>query len=250
MNTRNRILIPTLALAGAMLAQQSTAQSISAIYTGEFGTPTVKFTTALPGHNGAREDGTTRFNGTRTDTPGPGVDNTVPALFKSFCVEIGENLPFNQAKTHTQVVNLLGSSTINGGISGPVLFDALRTQRLQTLWGSFYGAITTQNAMRAFQLAQWELCFDNDATLVQGTLSKLWVTPAQNQAGVTNLAENWLTQIRTGQATTQMNLMLLRGNGVQDQVTPGQPVPEPGTMAALGLGLAAIARRRKAKKAA
>ncbi len=236
-------------LGGIILFGAANAQSITAIYTGQYGTPGVTFTTALPGHTGTRNDPTTLFNGTRTDVAGPGIDTAVGHNFKSFCVEIGEYLHFNQNETHAQVVPLAGNNTISGGISGPVTFDPVRAQRLQTLWGSFYGAINNANKMSAFQLAQWELAFDDDATLVQASGSKLWVATGQFQANITDQAENWLTQIRTGAATQQMGLLLMRGNGIQDQITPmGSPVPEPASIAALGLGVTALIRRRKAAR--
>ena len=201
----------------------------------------VNFTAALPGLSGASSQGTTLFGGLRTDLPaGPGVDNNVPLNFRAFCVEIGENLA-QGSQSHSSVTPLLGSSTNSGGVSGPVLFDAVRTANLQTLWGSYFSSVVDANSAAAFQLAQWEIAFDDDVTL-SNPLGRLYVDGGQFQAGITDTAETWLTNIRTGSATTQSSLYLLSGQGVQDLVTP---VPEPGTVAALGLGAIALLRRHK-----
>lgn len=160
-----------------------------------------------------------------------------PYNFHSYCVEIGETISGGY-QTHATVSNLLGSSTSLGGSSGPILFDATRTANLELLWGNFKELVADADDSAAFQLAQWELTFDDDVTLAN-TSGRFW-SVASGDAYTT--AENWLTQIRIGSVTDRQGLLLLSGEGIQDLVTP---VPEPATIAVLGLG-ALLLKRKKA----
>ncbi len=227
-------------LAVSGLTQVARAGDISANYSFGFGTHGVSYTTNLPGNVGPITTNATLFQGTRTG----GTDTLVPTTFDAFCAEVGEGLGGNG--THPNVFPLLGSSTATGGISGPVLFDATRTHNLERLWGSYKSAVVDASSMKAFQLAQWELVMDDDMTLVQGALSKLWVDGSQFEAGVTDVAESWLANIASNPNGPKQGLLLLTGEGIQDQITP---VPEPATLAALGLGALALIRRRRNRAA-
>ncbi len=230
------------AILGA-LSLAAHAGDIIADYTYIWGITNVNFTTDLPGNHGPiNGQGTTMFHGERTG----GSDTLVPHSFNTFCVEIGEFLP-EGSQRHPNVFLLEGSSTTSGGISGPVVFDSTRTANLQKLWGNFFSAVVDPNKSAAFQLATWEIAFDNDLSLVRQNGSKMWVDGIENgsnqfQSGITDVAEGWLTEIRMGRANTQVQLALLTGDGIQDEVTP---VPEPGVFGAISLGMLLLARRKR-----
>lgn len=222
----------------ATAAATSNAGTLVANWNYELGITNVRFTADLPGLQGAANQGTTRFHAVRTG----GTDTILPNDFRSYCAEIGENLSEGN-HTHTNVTSLLGSTTNGGGVSGPVLFDATRTSNVAKLWGTYFNTIGNDaQKSAAFQLAQWELAFDDDVTLAEANGARLWVASGQESAGITDVAEGWLAAIRNGDATTMSDMVLITGPGIQDQIAA---VPEPGTIAALGLGAVALIRRRK-----
>jgi hypothetical protein len=233
----------TLVICG-LLASSALAGTIHAHYEVRHGLQQVKFTTNLPGHTGPLTPQAAVLDGDRLDLPpGPGVDTIVPDLFSTACVEIGESINVPADNTHPNVLPLLGATTQLGGYSGPVYFDAVRTESAEKLWGAFLSGVINKPTGAAFQLAMWEIAFDTDLTLSDpsGT-TPLYVAPGQFQAGITDVAEAWLTAIRTDSddQLARVPLALLTGPGIQDLVTQ---VPEPMTLSALALVLPLLRRR-------
>lgn len=190
---------------------------------------------------GAQDTNTAVIHGSRSAGAAGGTTALLPSSpyeYDTYCVEIGQSIGGGY-NTHALVTPLLGATTTTGGNSGPVLFDATRTANLQTLWGSFKALAIDSDSSAAFQLAQWEITFDDDMTLDQNALSRFW---SNENATYRSTAEGWLSAIRTGSATTQQSLLLLSDPERQDLVTP---VPEPGTMIALAAGAALVAGRRR-----
>lgn len=227
----------------AVVVLGSTAQGamISAYYTYDYWQGT-SFSTRLPGHTGSMNQTTVQFLGSRVDLPaGPGVDTLIPASFTSYCAEIGEVLQLSKVNHHAEVLPLLGATTTSGGISGPVTFDATRTAHLERLWGAFFDDVVDKNTSAAFQLAQWELAFDTNATLYdQGGTSRFYV--GQSQWGqIASIAESWLTAVRGSELLPTTHLYLLKGQGVQDQITG---IPEPATLLLLVAAGVPLALRR------
>ncbi|MEK6644725.1 MAG: hypothetical protein AABZ08_12550 [Planctomycetota bacterium] len=185
---------------------------------------------------------TIAFLGTRQDQPaGPGVDIFVPPSFMAYCVELGEPLNVPATHTHPNVFPLLGSTTQAGGLSGPVFFDATRTTNMERLWTNFsYLVQLAPSLSPAFQLAVWEVAFDDDMTLQPQLGGRFWVDVGQMQPGTTDIAEQWLSDIRNGAATAQSSLFLLSRNGSQDLIT----TPEPSVVSMLGLSVVVLFRRR------
>lgn len=202
----------------------------------------VSFSTRLPGHTGPMNQATVQFLGTRVDLPpGPGVDAVIPASFTSYCAEIGEGLQLSKVNHHADVLPLLGATTTSGGISGPVTFDPTRTGYLERLWGGFLDDVVDTQTSAAFQLAQWELTFDTNATLYDlGGTSRFYVGPSQ-WGQIATMAEGWLSTVRGGGTLPSARLYLLKGPGVQDQITG---IPEPATLLLLIAAGIPLALRR------
>lgn len=220
---------------GAVAAAQ--AGTLSATYVAEY-SKSVQFVL----NTSSLDQPSSRSLGTRTG----GTDTLVPNSFKAYCVELGEYIDYGPVQTHANVTPLLGGTTNTGGITGPVNFDATRTKNLETLWGSYSSAVLNKDTSAAFQLAQWEITFDDDLSILNSAGKLYGVDRNLSMSGIqldtaSTIAQGWLADIASGKATKRQSLLLLSGENMQDLVTP---VPEPGTMLALGLGAAAFLRRR------
>jgi hypothetical protein len=181
---------------------------------------------------------TALFNGDRLDLPaGPGVDTIVPDLFTAFCVEVG--VPLQNFGVH-KVVPLLGSTTDPTGGPGPaVLFDPLRTARVERLWGGFLGAVVDTNTAAAFQLALWEITYDTDMSLIAP--GSFLVGAGQFQLGISDVAQTWLSIVDSAAPLPQPTLYLLVAPGNQDIIT----TPAPGAAMLFGMGGFLAMRRRR-----
>lgn len=127
--------------------------------------------------------------------------------------------------------------------SNPYGVDSLATSGYNAdigeLWGRHYQSVSSDITAAAFQVAIWELAYDGDRSLDTGSFKVL------NNASVKNLASQWLASI-DGTGPQGAGLRVLGSNpnkrDRQDLITS---VPEPGSLALIALGLAAVGLRRK-----
>lgn len=189
------------------------------------------------------------IKGVRTDLPvGPGETPLLNQTFYTFCTEVSENINVTVngggGNTYTfQVLPLLGSSTSSAAVTGVTTFDALRTSRLERLWADLdvAKAMTDPTYSAAFQVAQWKIAFESKA----GSLNLLDNT-SRMAFGAPN-AINVAAQAMLDQVDlpgTHASLVLLRADGVQDQITMVVPAPGAAGLAVLG-GLLVVGRRRR-----
>lgn len=196
------------------------------------------------------ETGAIVINGLRTDLPaGPGVNNDIPLNHATFCLELMIPLDVSVGNTFSgsaltfEVLNLQGSTTNTGGLTGPVTFTALQAQRLGRLWADygFNPLIQTDlNYSAGFQLAVWKIAYEADlATLDLTDITQRMYLTGPLPAAFVN-AQSFLSTIDA--AGPVQSLYLLTSPTEQDLLTP---VPTPGALGLLGVAGLVAARRRR-----
>jgi hypothetical protein len=248
-----RIAFLSLASA-AIFAVSARAGTVTADFTDPENIETVNFDSSFGVTAGASA---AIVPATRTDTPAAGVDTLLPDNFRVFCVELGQDIFVPQVSTFADVIPLSSNPTTDpGNITGPVTFDPTRVANVEKLFGSFYPDATDTTENDAFQLAIWEIAFNDDSlSLVQNPSDandRLWVDPANLSSPVATLAQAYLSAIKADEgvnALPEANVVLLTDSVIQDQLalipgTVSSGVPEPTTLALLIPAATMMLRRR------
>ncbi len=150
--------------------------------------------------------------------------------FLSFCLEPDVYLtPFS---------NPYSVNTVSGaGYSQPLIGE---------LWGRYRGLVTNDTSAAAFQVALWELAYGaTDLNLSSG------VFQLSSGGSVYSTAQSWLSSLN-GTGPQASGLVVLVNNQQlhdrQDLITQTTPVPEPGTLALLALGLVGLGWAQQQKR--
>lgn len=224
-NRRGLMMIAGLC-SGFALSAAASADTVTAKYTSTYA-KTVDITS--PVNNG--NVNTVQFHWTRQDSPGPGVDGTVPTNFTTYCVDLAQHVSANTNYTFDAM-----SPAVYG-------FTATQTTLLENLWSAYFPSINSADTSAAFQVAIWEIVYDTGLSLTSGAFD------VNTSGTVRTTAQNWLnavsatTFVRSGPG---INLVVLKSATAQDQLTNAPPlVPTPATavIGAAGMFLASSRRR-------
>jgi hypothetical protein len=106
-----------------------------------------------------------------------------------------------------------------------------------------FSSATTADQQAGLQLAIWDAIYDNGSSFSSGTGNFSVVSGVSNT--VLNYASSYFTAGKNSNPTTAVELFSSQGAGGQSQL---HVVPEPASMAVLGLGALGLIRRRRNKK--
>jgi hypothetical protein len=111
-------------------------------------------------------------------------------------------------------------------------------------WGRYRGSVTNDVTAAAFQVGLWELAFDSGKNLSAGSFR------LATSGDVFDTAQTWLSSL-DGKGPRASGLIVLvdkaGGPDRQDLITQ---IPEPGTLALIGFGLAGLGLARRRARAA
>jgi len=231
MKITNRISA-TIVAAGccAMVTGYGASKAAGATVTAQFSYSNLVVANVMsPDTTGNVNVNTVSFEWTRLDSPGIGVDDTLPGQFPTFCIEIAQHVRANTAYEY----EVFSPSDIG--------WSAGRIAAMQMLWADHYGQVNSGDTSAAFQLAVWELVYDDDRNLDTGPFRANSPGPAKS------IAQGWLTSIGTVANRGELpELHVLVNEEVQDQITATEiPAPGPAACAMLGLVVLGSSRRRR-----
>ena len=170
---------------------------------------------------------TVKFNWTRQDSPGAGVNSSIAQDYTAYCVDLAQAVNANSNHAYNVV-----SPSDHG-------FSLSQTTLLGRLWADYFPVIDTSDESAAFQMAIWEIIHDSAPNLSDGAFRVNTVAPASA------LATSWIGSVSAvGYVSTNpvQQLVVLESATVQDQITV---VPAPATAALAGLGMLALGSRRR-----
>ena len=166
-----------------------------------------------------------------------------PAGVIAYCIDIFQTLSFGALYNNYTATPL----------AADVGLTAVRKSEIAQLFHGFYAAsLTSSTKSAAFQLALWEVTFENalnplDADGASPNKGSTYATGPDAPGTVIAIANSWLGAL--GSFSTDLSGFTTYRSGEHQDLIGYHPVPEPATLVMLvaGLGMLGFATRRRLK---
>lgn len=226
MRGMNKVVAGVIGVAGVLAAAGSASAAFVTMTLNDI-SPKQSISTTRNGGSSWQTLSAGRFNWTGAQTNPAGLKGD----FAAFCIELTQSVSTGTAYSSYEAIQLAAAPQPAASPYAPMGTNDARL--ISDLWVKHRQGLTTANDYAAFQIAIWEIVYDDGENLSAGQFRM------RNNNTVLNLAQSWLNGLNKN-APIASYLYALSSANKQDML-----VPAPGAAGLLGLGVVMAARRRR-----